>query len=533
VVAAALAVAAGVAGTVCFAGVQRPEKDPAGRNPASPGARVTYQVLDDEETGLAAILRDWKAGEQRRHGGKLGEFGWWLWGLVAFDYDQDGCLDLLAQGHGQAGGVILRGLFKDKGKVAFTNVTQQLGIAPGILPSTFRPWIWDVDGDGWLDIVGTDSRPNSVFLNRGGKRFVPMNFGFGQQAWLADPVDLNGDGYLDTYSVRDGVRFLYDARAQRFRASRYLPPLYDSPPPGIAQLMKAPRFFRNNVQFFEGIDLNGDGIPDLVVGGFGTHGGPSWGRYFLGDRDGRWTDQTEALGFPRQGTPVLVQDLTGSGAADVLVAAGPAAGLYVNDGKGKFTRSRDALAAFMGSRAPHLHQVFAVDLNNDGLLDLVVSRPRGRQVAVFQNLGGGAFASVGQEACWDGEPVAIGDFNNDGLLDLAIGGPGDTITILLNQTANAGKYCNLYPRMATPNPFAVGARVEVFRAGQLGKRGARPLLAETAHPDGSPVHVGLGSASRFDLRVTFPGKKHVTIEDYNVEARPRLRITAEGKLEEF
>jgi hypothetical protein len=494
------------------------------------GPRVTFKLLDGEETGLTAILADWKASELKRQG-KFGEHGWWLWGLVPFDYDNDGCLDLLVLHHGNPGSMLLRNLFKDKGKVTFVNVTGELGVARWKFLVGSRPKIWDVDGDGWPDVVGIGPQANTCFWNREGKRLVPMNIGFDPQG-IAEPIDFNGDGYLDTYSLRGARRYLYTPATHTFRSSPYLPPLYAAPPASVANLMRGFRF-RDSVRFFEGVDLNGDGIPDLVVAGFGTHGGPTWGRYLLGDGRGQFVDQTEALGLPREGTPILVRDLTGSGAPDILVACGTASGLYVNDGKGKFTRRQGELTDFLGKRAPHLHEAFVADFNNDGLLDLVVNRPRGGRVEAFQNLGGGNFVRVAQVTTWDGDPVAIGDFNNDGLLDLAVGGPDDTVTFLLNQTPRPGNYCNLFPRLPSPNPLAVGARLEVFRAGDLGKDESRPLLIENAHCDGSPVHVGLGSASRFDLRVVFPGKGGQLIEHRNVLAKPKLKITPDTKPEEF
>lgn len=160
----------------------------------------------------------------------------------------------------------------------------------------------------------------------------------------------------------------------------------------------------------------------------------------------------------------------------------------------------------------------------------MISNARGGAEEVYENQGGGKFKLLLQARGWD-DPIAIGDFNNDGLLDLAVGSPGDTITIYLNQTTQPGRSVDLYPRMEKPNPFAVGARVEVFRAGELGKAGAKPFWVEKAHADGTPIHVGMGSATKFDLRVIYPGKIPVTVEKQGVEVKQRLRVYADGKIE--
>ena len=50
--------------------------------------------------------------EMRRQGGSFKSGGWWSWGLSAFDYDNDGSLDLLITQHAPGGGQILKGQWK-------------------------------------------------------------------------------------------------------------------------------------------------------------------------------------------------------------------------------------------------------------------------------------------------------------------------------------------------------------------------------------------------------------------------------------
>jgi hypothetical protein len=101
-----------------------------------------------------------------------------------------------------------------------------------------------------------------------------------------------------------------------------------------------------------------------------------------------------------------------------------------------------------------------------------------------------------------------------------------------NQTKNAGQWAKIYPRMEKPNPYAIDAVVEVFTVGDLGKKDVAPIFAEKAHPDATPVHVGLAQATTFDLRVTFPGKEPRIVELKNVAAGKRLKVTPDGKSEE-
>jgi hypothetical protein len=83
--------------------------------------------------------------------------------------------------------------------------------------------------------------------------------------------------------------------------------------------------------------------------------------------------------------------------------------------------------------------------------------------------------------------------------------------------------------MAAPNPYAVGAVVEVFLPGELDKPEARPLLIEKAHSDATPVHAGLGTADTFDLRVTHPGGKSLIARGLKSNSRHTADL-ATGKV---
>jgi hypothetical protein len=517
----------------CLLLVRSPANHARADDKPAPG-RVSFKVLTGEQTGLKDIVGKWRETEAKRQGGE--KLSWWLWGVGAFDYDNDGCLDLILQQHAAPGSIILRGQFKEKGTLTFANVTEELGVGGAVLPGTFKPRVWDIDGNGWLDIVGTDAKPNTCFFNKGGKKFEAMKFGFGQLASLEDVRDLNGDGYPDVYSVREGNQFLYDPAARTFKKSPNLPPLHAKPPECIAEVLRTAKEGKNNrylkIHYFEGADLNGDGIPDVVMSGYAPYGGDSFGRYLVADQKGELTDQTAALGLPKVGTPILVADLTGDGAAEIMIATGSKAGLYVNDGKGRFTLQEGDLQKFLAFRDPYLQKVSLVDFNCDGLPDLVVSQPRSGNEGIYENRGGGKFERVVRARGWDADPIAIGDFNDDGLPDVIIGGPGDTVTVYLNATAQPGRSCKLYPRMDKPNPFAVGTRVEVYASGELGKPGAKPIWVGTANPDGTPLHVGLGTASEFDLRAVFPGKTPITVEQKKVQVKAKLRVTPDGKVED-
>jgi hypothetical protein len=280
------------------------------------------------------------------------------------------------------------------------------------------------------------------------------------------------------------------------------------------------------------IDLNGDGRNDVVVLGSGGYGAVYLGRYLLHGADGKLSDRTKELGLPEAGVPILIGDLSGDGKPEILIAGEKDSGLYINDGTGKFTRADGKLTAFLTRRGPYLLRAYRVDFDHDSLPDLVLSNPRLGLAGVFQNRGQGDFTQVlALSGCWDANPIVIADLDNDGRMDLAIGGANSAtrtkeITLYLNRTKDAGDYVKVEPRMPAPNPFAVGAVVEVFRAGDLLKKSALPILVEKAHPDATPVHAGLAKGETCDLRVTFPSGRVVTA--VGVSANTRVTVDHES-----
>jgi hypothetical protein len=139
-------------------------------------------------------------------------------GAAWIDFDNDGYPDLFVNIDGTIGGGTAR-LFRNNCNGTFTEVTRELGIHGPT--NGFSCWAFDFDNDGWLDIFaatrsralgdvvkGMTDQPHSqptakLYRNLGGKRFQdvtqemgldkcysPMGSNFG---------DLTNDGYLDFY----------------------------------------------------------------------------------------------------------------------------------------------------------------------------------------------------------------------------------------------------------------------------------------------------------------------------------------------
>jgi len=136
-------------------------------------------------------------------------------GAVWFDADEDGDLDLyVANMDGDANGLFLN----DGGR--FTDVADRVGLAwGGRAPhdddnGTVRPCAADVDGDGRFDLFTANYGPNGLFLNRGRLAFedVSKEWGIAIDSRYDTCAfgDFDNDGRIDLYvngTVTGGVSY--------------------------------------------------------------------------------------------------------------------------------------------------------------------------------------------------------------------------------------------------------------------------------------------------------------------------------------
>ena len=505
-------------------------------------------------------------------------------GGALFDFDNDGDLDcFLVQGNTlepntQPGTTLFpwrgpespRGrLFRNdltKGKLTFTDVTQQSGIvATGYGMGVA---VGDINNDGLPDLYLSNLGANQMYLNKGGGKFtdVTKESGTDDPRWStsASFFDYDRDGWLDLMVVNyadfttanspncfasNTARDYCTPRVFRAPGNR----LFHNKGNGVFEDVTVPAGVSKEFGHGLGIvtaDFNNDGWIDIYVANDG-------------DQNQLWANQknstfvNDALlagaavnrnGQTEAGMGVDVGDFDGNGTDDIFVThlMDEINALFVNLGQAVFEdRTREAGLGMPGRRFTGFGTFF-FDYDNDGWLDLFVANgsvqlvpelvrqknpfPLGQPNQLFRNTGKGSFVEIMDQAELQllevSRGATVGDVDNDGDADVLVTNNNGPASLLLNQVGNQNHWLGLR-LVGKSGRDMLGALVEVVVT-------ENSVLRRRVRTDGSylsgndpRVLVGIGQSLKVKaVRVRWPGG---TVEEWKDVAVDQYTTLKEGR----
>jgi hypothetical protein len=236
----------------------------------------------------------------------------------------------------------------------------------------------------------------------------------------ADAADYDNDGDLDLFVTRlDNTNILYENQEGKFI--------------DISEKVKLNK--KTNGNKAKWLDVNNDGWQDLFISTIGDNKD-----YLFMNYNGEFIEQGSKKGLGESphllyGFGIATGDYNNDGYIDIMTSnwdrttirdsSKDVHGIMLQNVRGKFNQVESKLSTRMiteqGFGDVSFDSEFA-DINNDGLLDLLVAADFGNS-RLYQNTGEG-FADRTDESNFGldefGMGITTGDYNNDGLIDVFV-----------------------------------------------------------------------------------------------------------------
>jgi hypothetical protein len=273
----------------------------------------------------------------------------------------------------------------------------------------------DLNGDGRVDLAGSNANAASVMLGNGDGTFRPKtDFPIGFQTQAVAAGDFNSDGRMDLMVTLNtpqlSLALLTGTGTGTFNAPTFYPNTSGVDSPAIAAT-----------------DLNGDGRLDLVVmHNIACYTAPCRSArtitILLGNGNGTFQTPSE-VNVGTGPVAMAVVDLNRDGIKDVAIGGGNTElSVLIGVGNGTFVQQPVVTLVAGGDPFSASNDVGVGDLNRDSILDLVVPLGNGHGNAILIGNGNGTFqvrSRIQIDETFAPLHVAVADYNRDGFLDIA------------------------------------------------------------------------------------------------------------------
>ena len=474
--------------------------------------KPTGSPLFEDVTKAAGVEFTYRNGEDAGNFAIIESLGG---GVALFDFDNDGRLDVFLPGGGTYDGKTVIGhpckLYRNLGGMKFEDVSAKVGLA-GPFQYTHGAAAFDYDNDGWLDLALTGYSRLVLLHNepdgKGGRTFVDVTkrAGLNDTLWSSTAAwgDLDGDGYPELYVSHYGdwgfdanhpTDCSYDGKTRDVCQPRRFKPLphalYKNNRDGtftdVSEKVKLRKDGRGMGCMM--VDVNGDGRPDIYVANdtddnylYVNRGKP--GELALEEvglaagvaRDDR------GIANGSMGIDAADFDRTGKPSIAVTNYENELPALYQNRGEGgrtlfTFATLSSGLSSIGGFYVSWGTGFF--DIQHRGWEDLMIvsghairfpTKIDRRQKPALMRNDKGRFTALTKEGgpyfreAHNARGAAFGDLDNDGKIDVVVSHLNEPVVVLRNVADTAKRAWVGLELVGAKGRDAVGARVVVKSA---------------------------------------------------------------------